>query len=252
VPLADDGGPVGVAVTAAVAAQDARDAQDGVPSLSAYVRKRATLDQVRELLVHRSVYQLKEADPHSWGIPRLTGRAKAALVEIQYDEYGCGRPEQMHAALFARTLRSLGLDDTYGAYVDSVPATTLATTNAMSMFGLNRRWRGALAGHLAAFEMSSSLPNGRYGDGLRRLGFDRAATEFFDVHVEADAVHEQVAAVDLCGGLLDAEPQLREDVLFGAAVCALLDSRSAALLVTAWQRGQSALRPVARLAGACA
>src|SRR3712207_8445227 len=40
----------------------------------------------------RSIYTLKEADPHSWAIPRLTGRAKAALVEIQSDEYGEGRP----------------------------------------------------------------------------------------------------------------------------------------------------------------
>jgi hypothetical protein len=252
VPVADDGGPVGVALAAVVAAQEARDTRDGLPSLSAYVRKRATLEQVRELLIHRSVYQLKEADPHSWGIPRLTGRAKAALVEIQYDEYGCGRPDAMHAALFARTLRALGLDDTYGAYVDLVPATTLATTNAMSMLGLNRRWRGALVGHLAAFEMSSSLPNGRYADGLRRLGFDRTATEFFDVHVEADAVHEQVASVDLCGGLVAAEPKLRDDVLFGAAVCAVLDSRSAALLVTTWQQRQSALRAAPGLADACA
>jgi hypothetical protein len=252
IPVTDHGGLVSGSLAALVAAQEAQDTRDGLPSLSAYVRKRATLEQVRELLVHRSVYQLKEADPHSWGIPRLSGRAKAALVEIQYDEYGCGRPDAMHAALFARTLRTLGLDDTYGAYVDLVPATTLATTNAMSMFGLNRRWRGALAGHLAAFEMSSSLPNGRYADGLRRLGFDRTATEFFDVHVEADAVHEQVAAVDLCGGVVDAEPGLRADVLFGAAVCAALDSRSAALLVTTWQQRESALRPAVALADACA
>ena len=43
-----------------------------------------------EFLVHRSAYQLKEADPHSWAIPRLSGAPKAALVEIQADEYGGG------------------------------------------------------------------------------------------------------------------------------------------------------------------
>ena len=32
--------------------------------------------QVLEFLVHRSAYQLKEADPHSWAIPRLSGRAQ--------------------------------------------------------------------------------------------------------------------------------------------------------------------------------
>ena len=85
------------------------------------------------------MYQLKEADPHTWAIPRLTGRAKAALVEIQADEYGGGRPERMHSALFARTMRGLGLNDSYGGYVDAVPAISLASVNMMSLFGLNRQ-----------------------------------------------------------------------------------------------------------------
>ena len=76
----------------------------------------------------------------------------------------------------------------------------------MSLFGLHRRLRGALLGHLAAFEMTSSLPNRRYGNGLRRLGFDEVATRFYDEHVEADAVHEQIAAHDMCGGLVRVEP----------------------------------------------
>jgi len=242
---ADHGGPVDIALHALVVA-------DTGPALSTYVRRSATLAQVRELLVHRSVYQLKEADPHSWAIPRLAGRAKAALVEIQADEYGGGRYERMHATLFARTMRALALDDTYGAYVDLVPATTLATTNAISMFGLNRSRRGALAGHLAAFEMTSSVPNRRYGDGLRRLGYDRHATEFFDEHVEADAVHEQVAAADLCGGLLAQEPQLRADVLLGAAACLLLDGRANGQMLTAWKEHQPSLRPPTVAQDACA
>ena len=64
----------------------------------------------------------------------------------------------------------------------------------MTLFGLHRRLRGAIAGHLAAFEMTSSLPNRTYGDGFRRLGFGGDVTGYFDEHVEADAVHEQIAA----------------------------------------------------------
>ena len=52
--------------------------------------RRATREQALELLALRSVYTLREADAHSWAIPRLTGRPKAALVEIQADEYGGG------------------------------------------------------------------------------------------------------------------------------------------------------------------
>jgi hypothetical protein len=141
----------------------------------------------------------------------------------------------MHAELFRTLMAGLGLDPTYGAHVDAVPAVTLATGNVISMFGLNRRLRGALLGHLAAFEMTSSLPNRRYGNGLRRLGAGPATTRFFDEHVEADAVHEQIAAVDLCGSFVAAEPDQAAEVLFGAGCALALDGAAAAHLLDRWR-----------------
>ena len=106
----------------------------------------------------------------------------------------------------------------------------------MSLCGLHRRLRGAIVGHLALFEMTSSIPNRRYATGLRRLGLDDA-TPFFDEHVEADAVHEAVAAVDLAGGLARAEPELAADILWGASALALVERRWADGLLGAWARG---------------
>ncbi|CAI3799235.1 iron-containing redox enzyme family protein [Pseudarthrobacter sp. MM222] len=217
-------------------------ARDAGPSVSRHVAMKATAGQLREFLIHKSVYQLKEADPHTWAIPRLTGRAKAALVEIQADEYGGGHPDRMHSALFARTMRGLGLDDSYGGYVDAVPAISLASVNVMSLFGLNRRLRGAVAGHLAMYEMTSSRPNQLYGKGFRRLGFDAGVTGYFDEHVEADAVHEQIAGRDLAGGLVEAEPDLLPDVLFGAAAVSCIDARFATHLMDAWEHDRTSLR----------
>jgi Iron-containing redox enzyme len=212
------------------------------PSLSRHIEREATLDHVLEFLVHRSAYQLKEADPHSWAVPRLSGSPKAALVEIQADEYGGGRPERVHAQLFADAMAAVGLDARYGAYLDALPAHTLATVNLMSLFGLHRRWRGAIVGHLALFEMDSSIPNARYARGLRRLGFDGAATRFFDEHVEADAVHENVAAVDLAGGLARQDPALSADILWGARCLVALDERWAEHVLDAWAGRRSSLR----------
>jgi len=227
-----------------LALREIADADDG-PSLSQYVEREATLDQTLEFLVHRSAYQLKEADPHSWALPRLSGRPKAALVEVQTDEYGGGRADRIHAQLFGESMEALGLDATYGAYLDLNPGVTLATVNLMSFLGLHRRWRGAIVGHLALFEMTSSIPNRRYASGLRRLGFDGAATEFFDEHVEADAVHENIAAVDLAGGLAAAEPKVAPDILWGARALAELDARWGEHLLATWSRGAtSLLRPL--------
>jgi hypothetical protein len=211
------------------------------PPLANFLQRKATLAQFREFVAHRSVYHLKEADPHSWAIPRLSGRAKAALIEIQADEYGGGRAERMHSELFRTTMRALDLNDSYGHYVDQVPAVTLAVSNMMSLFGLNRRWTGALIGQLAAFELTSSLPNRRYGNGLRRLGGDAAATRFYDEHVEADAVHEQIATHDLCGTYALEQPGKAAGILFGASCGLALEAEFAKHLLQHWERGTSTL-----------
>lgn len=213
------------------------------PSLSAYFLRRGTLAQFREFAIHRSGYQLKEADPHSWVIPRLCGVPKAALIEIQSDEYGGGIVGEAHADLFATTMVALGLDPTYGAYVDRLPGTTLATTNLISFFGLHRRWRGALVGHVAVFEMTSVEPMGRYSATLRHLGLPPLARRFYDVHVEADARHRIVAAADLAGGLAQSEPQLAGDIIFGARSIMAVEGRFAAHLLDSWGARTSSLLP---------
>ncbi len=217
-------------------------AEDDGPGLSGYLRGRATHEQFREFVIHRSVYHLREADPHTWAIPRLAGRAKAALIEIQADEYGGGVEPRMHQELFKRTMSWFGLDLRYGAHVDQVGAPTLAVNNLMSLFGLHRRHRGALLGHLAAYEMTSSLPNRAYANGLRRLGGDVGATAFYDEHVEADAVHEQIAAHDMCGSFARAEPSLAGDVLFGARCALAVDALWATSILGTWSEGRSTLR----------
>jgi hypothetical protein len=219
-------------------------AADEGPPLSRFLERRATREQMLEHVIHRSAYQLKEADPHSWAIPRLAPAVKAALLEIQFDEYGGGRPERMHAVLFANTMAALGLDPSYGAYLHLLPAETLATVNLLSGFGLHRRRRGAVVGHLAAFEMTSSIPNRRYGNALRRLGYGKDVTDFYDEHVEADAVHEAIAAWDLAGGLARQEPELAADILFGARALLALEARWAAHLLASWEAGETSLRGV--------
>lgn len=219
--------------------------RSGGPGLAGYLAGKASREQFAEFVAHRSVYQLKEADPHSFGIPRLAGPVKAALVEIQADEYGGGRAERMHAELFRATMRWLDLDDGYGHYVPAVPAVTLAVSNLMSFFALHRQRVGALLGHLAALEMTSTGPNRLYSAGARRLGAGQRAHRYFDEHVEADAVHEQIAAHDLCGGYVAAHPGAAADVMFGAACCLAIDQALAGHLLSCWQAGQPSLRPLA-------
>jgi len=60
---------------------------------------------VAEFAVHRSVYQLKEADPHSFG--PAAGWTVRRPGRIQPMEYGAAGRERMHAELFRATMRCL-------------------------------------------------------------------------------------------------------------------------------------------------
>ncbi|MFD9407101.1 iron-containing redox enzyme family protein [Streptomyces sp. NPDC059989] len=197
--------------------------------------------QLREYAALRSLYHLKEADPHAWVIPRLTGRAKAAMVAIEYDEFGAGRAERIHARLFADLMADLELDAAYGRYLDCAPAPLLATVNLMSLFGLHRALRGALVGHFACVEVTSSPGSRRMAKAMRRVGAGPAAEHFYAEHVEADAVHEQVVRHEVIAGLLADEPGLEADVAFGCAATVLLEDRLAIHILEAWDRGCSAL-----------
>ncbi|GGX81028.1 iron-containing redox enzyme family protein [Streptomyces fructofermentans] len=211
-------------------------------SLTHQLETTGELWQLREYAALRSLYHLKEADPHAWVIPRLTGRAKAAMVAIEYDEFGAGRADRIHARLFADLMSDLGLDPDYGRYLDQAPAPLLATVNVMSLFGLHRALRGALVGHFACVEVTSSPGSRRLAKAMRRCGAGPAAEHFYAEHVEADAVHEQVVRRDVIGGLLADEPELEADIAFGCAATLLLEDRLAAHLQSAWQQGRSALR----------
>jgi len=229
-----------------IAAEDVPDAlwqlsRDDGFSLSGWLLEHGSRYHAREIAIHRSGYQLKEADPHTWAIPRLNGRAKAAMVTIQSDEYGGGVAAAMHSSLFADAMVALDLDPTYGVYLDRLPAVTLATTNLISMFGLHRRLRGALVGHLASFEMNSVGPMARYSTWLKSLGVPKCGCQFYDVHVEADESHQHVAVDDLVGGLLEAEPDQAGAVLFGAKAVALIERNFAEHVTSAWKNDRTSL-----------
>ncbi|MGK5543889.1 iron-containing redox enzyme family protein [Streptomyces sp. URMC 127] len=214
----------------------------GGPDVSRFLQHRGEWWHMREYAVHRSLYQLKEADPHAWMIPRLTGRAKAAFVTVEYEEFGAGRAERVHAELFAALMRDLDLDDAYGHYAHAVPAVTLATVNLMSLLGLHRARRGALAGHFAVLECTSPPGSRRLARALQRLGAGPAAVGFYTEHVEADAVHEQLVRHEFIGGLLAGEPGLGPDVAFGIAATLWLEDRLTDHLLGAWEEGRSSLR----------
>ena len=209
---------------------------------SYYLRDTGTWEEMREYFVHRSLYHLKEADPHAFAIPRLIGQAKASFVAVEFDEYGGGRGALVHQQLFADLMDAAGLDSSYLAYVGDVPADALASVNLMSLFGLHRELRGAAIGHFASTEITSSPGARRLVEALERMGAPEPCVGFYREHIEADAVHEQVVRTDVVGDLVAREPHLDRDVVFGIKARDVVEDRLAMHVMACWQAGRSSLR----------
>lgn len=209
---------------------------------SHHLRDTGTWAQMREYFVHRSLYHLKEGDPHAWTIPRLTGQAKASFVAVEYDEYGGGRGQHVHQRLFADLMYAADLDPGYLAYLGDVPADALAVVNLMSMFGLHRGLRGSAIGHFASTEITSPPGSHRLVEALERMGAPEACIGFYREHVEADAVHEQVVRTDVVGDLLAGEPQLNRDVVFGIRAREVVEDRLADHMMACWTAERPSLR----------
>jgi heme oxygenase-like protein len=209
---------------------------------SYHLRDSGTWEQMREYFVHRSLYHLKEADPHAFAIPRLIGQAKASFVAVEYDEYGGGRGPLVHQQLFADLMDAANLDSTYLGYLNDVPADALASVNLMSLFGLHRELRGAAIGHFASTEITSSPGARRLVDALQRMGAPSPCVDFYHEHIVADAVHEQVVRTDVVGDMVAREPHLDRDVVFGIKARDVVEDRLAEHIMARWQQDRPSLR----------
>jgi hypothetical protein len=212
-------------------------------SISDYLCRRGTIDELREYCIHLSVSKLKYSDAQAFGVARLQGAAKAAMVQIQFGDHGGGSSAHSTTSLFGEMLTSLRLDPSYGAYVGHVPGVSLASANLESFFGLHRRWRGAMVGQVAAMKMTSVESMERCGKAMEHVGIHEDEAQYFQTRSRIDALNALIARNRLVGALVHAEPEVAGDVLFGARSHLLLEERQSDNVLSAWSQGNSSLLP---------
>lgn len=210
------------------------------PSVSRYLRDDGTVEQVRESMILRSPYQSKEADPHSFAVPRFSGHTKRVLTEIQSGEFGVGH-RRSHAELFGDALVGLDLDPTPNAHIDSCNGPALAVSNLVTLGAMHRRLRGVVLGQLSLFEMDSVIPNQRMADCCDRLGLDERIRPFFHVHVLADTEHQVMVDETFLAEYPRLEPAQVHNMILGMQAQSLIDHALACAVVPTWQRQRSAL-----------
>ena len=211
------------------------DRQRG-PSLSTYLKRDGTVDQVRQFLRFRSVHHVHEGDPVAWIVPRLPDSARAALAELRCSGRAGSIANLLHASRFAAALASAGVDPCSDATLDQVPLEVLEQCNAWSLFALHRRLTAAAAGHLAAVGVRAPASSRRMARALEGLELPGPLVAYYADVAEDDAVRERLAVGRICGALVAERPALAGEVFFGAFTCLDLEQRLATHLLTTWGR----------------
>jgi len=213
------------------------------PSMGAFYRERATLDQLREVVAQRSLFFLKEPDPWAMVIPSLHGRAKAGLIDLILDEYGWGRFDQMHSTVYEVLMGKLGLQTDYDHYFDQVSWQGLAGENFQSMLARHRRLCRRMYGYVFLVEASSPSSMKDYLAAYARAGVDDPEVlRFYELHIDADEGHSDVALNEVVMPVVCEEPAAMADIARGVVEGRWIHALFSAHLHAAFSAGRSSLR----------
>ena len=189
-------------------------------------------EALRDVFAAKAPYLGFEADPHTLALARMEASLKPIVAEIQSGEYGVGH-DQTHAQIHRSCLTSLGLS--YADAVDTAPTASFAFANLAWLFGREVRWRGAAVGQLCLLELDSVEPCRAQVEAWDAAGLPEQGRRWYDVHVLADAEHEQVIRDQLVPAVQSATPWLVADAAFGADATWLLQQRVSSELLERWR-----------------
>ncbi|MCW2967083.1 MAG: iron-containing redox enzyme family protein [Solirubrobacteraceae bacterium] len=213
------------------------------PSMGVFYREEATLEQLREVVAQRSLFFLKEPDPWTMVIPSLRGKAKAGLIDLILDEYGWGRHDQMHSTVYGTLMEKLGLSSEYDHYFDRTSWQLLAGLNYQTMVARHRRLCRRMYGYVYLVEADSPGSMRNYLAAYARAGIDDPdVLTFYELHIDADQGHADVALNEVILPVLAEEPSAVEEIARGVVEGRYLHSLFSAHLHACFSAGRSSLR----------
>lgn len=153
------------------------------------------LEALQRLLSEYAIDGLTEASAMFAIVPRLQGRAQAAVMRILIDEFGCGNPQRVHAELYRQLLQELGLSTDLKEYLDTVNEESLAFVNVYHWLTKRAPRVDAYLGALAYTEMAIPTSFASFAVACERLGIRQRT--YFTEHVHIDPYHTQDALLAL-------------------------------------------------------
>ncbi|WHF21260.1 hypothetical protein QJS66_13510 [Kocuria rhizophila] len=217
---------------------DVRRRRRGGRAHPGHVAQPAPSEEIlREFLIHR--YRVHAAR----GRPALVGIAGCGAVRrprwwrCQSDEYGGGRPSACTPRSSRRACAAWGLDDTLDHYLDLVPAPTLASHER------DERLRAAPpAGAITGTSGVDDLLDPNSTTAARSASSATARTSPGTTTAPWRPTPSTAVAAGTSPGRWPDEPELLEDVLFGAAACLYVDGLMGNHMLECWSNERSSLR----------
>jgi len=143
-----------------------------------------------------------------------SGAQKMELAGNYWDEMGNGESGDVHTAMFAKTLSSLGIDDDYLA--TNMLLEARISGNLSAALALSRRHYYKAAGFFAVTEYLVPRRFKQLTKGWRRAGLPEAGIRYHDLHIGIDAVHASGWFKNVVARLVDADPRAGREIALGA------------------------------------
>jgi hypothetical protein len=145
---------------------------------------------------------------------KMPATAKMELANNYWDEMGRGNPKGMHGPMLDGLVEELGLEPS----IENTVWESLALANAMTAMASSRRYAWHSIGALGAIELTAPARSRATADGLKRLGYGKSISRYFDLHAVLDVKHSQDWNEKVIAPLVSEDPRRAVAMAEGALI----------------------------------
>jgi hypothetical protein len=168
---------------------------------------------VRFYLAQETVLDPRFDDILALLIRGTTGPEKMELVSNLWDELGNGTDADIHTSVFSETLDALGVTPAFIA--DNIILEATVCGNLSAALALSKRHYYRAIGYFGVTEYLTPRRFRSFVIGAKRLGIDKSAYRYHDMHIQVDARHGPSWFKNIVAPAVAREPGCAYDVALG-------------------------------------
>jgi pyrroloquinoline quinone (PQQ) biosynthesis protein C len=178
-----------------------------------FLENRATIADVRLYLAQETVLDPRFDDILALLIRGTTGSEKMELVSNLWDELGNGNYADIHTSVFGETLHALEVTPEFIA--DNIMLEATICGNVSAALALSKRHYYRAIGYFGVTEYLTPRRFRSFVIGAKRLGIEKAAYRYHDMHIQIDARHGPSWFKNIVAAAVAREPRCAYEVALG-------------------------------------